>query len=843
MKTFFLRLFVLIIMGLGWSSQAQAQAECEGVGFTVNGCTVTFVSLVPGQFYWNDAQISLGTGTSVTYTFPIGTNTWSVDFVGSGVFCDLTVNTNCGQSCFELFTIEPVPGACGQYQFTANTTNPDLVESYLWSFGDGNASTAANPFHEYVISGIRDIQLTVTLNNGTVLTCTERIFVNCQNCGINPIDSEWFYVINCTTGIFDLSPPDPAFRTVASILWDFGHNNATSTVEDPVHVFPGTGNYEVTVMVQYTDGTEYMCSRIISVESCEECGFTVEPAPDCPTFSFTPDIPEANVIQIFWLIGNDQTNPEANYFGVYSPTHTFNNSGDNLVSVTITYETQGGEIITETCEQIVNVDCETCEIAQFEYDVVGCQLTVNASTPTGILNYEWDFGCNNLTGGGFSSTQSYASCGSGTYLVTLTVTLQGGATISCQKWITVDCPEVPGCNETYTLKPCWELENPFACGDVCSEDPNASGFLCLVRVNPDGTCDQIDQLPNANDYLVQWTQFPTHPQNGSNPGACPSFYRTQMEAGFLLEGTVTIDGCTYPINFSFQRDCENCDETFQVELVDDPCPSTGTAIICIAQNGQPLDPNDYAVRFFTSLGDQFPATSCLAIPTSESVFGAQVMNLNTLCVTFVNATYSCEVDECTDEFEANAVYPNPDCFQNGGSLFCDICFSGGIVCINEVGGGTVNGTVTFVDNNGMTYSGGANGCLSVSSTLIKLLSHAIVVDNIGCEYIIPIDLCPFDGLDPGHQTNSPSTTEAADERISIFPNPTSDQLQIVNPEALSLLGRLINIDGKVMQTFQARSFETTTLNVSALPSGIYFLQMQDSNNGELKFNERVVITQ
>ena len=53
--------------------------------------------------------------------------------------------------------------------FSADVTGGVLPYSYLWDFGDGNTSTAANPIHTYISDGTFTVTLTVTDGDSTVL--------------------------------------------------------------------------------------------------------------------------------------------------------------------------------------------------------------------------------------------------------------------------------------------------------------------------------------------------------------------------------------------------------------------------------------------------------------------------------------------------------------------------------------------------------------------------------------------------------------------------------------------------------------------------------------------------
>lgn len=64
------------------------------------------------------------------------------------------------------FSFTNTSGCGGTFNFTNTSTATSGIASYLWNFGDGSTSTAANPTHAYLTSGTYYVILTVTDNNG-----------------------------------------------------------------------------------------------------------------------------------------------------------------------------------------------------------------------------------------------------------------------------------------------------------------------------------------------------------------------------------------------------------------------------------------------------------------------------------------------------------------------------------------------------------------------------------------------------------------------------------------------------------------------------------------------------
>jgi len=64
------------------------------------------------------------------------------------------------------FSITTASGCSGTYNFAGTTTTTVPITGYLWDFGDGSTSSAANPSHTYITPGTYYVTLTTTNSNG-----------------------------------------------------------------------------------------------------------------------------------------------------------------------------------------------------------------------------------------------------------------------------------------------------------------------------------------------------------------------------------------------------------------------------------------------------------------------------------------------------------------------------------------------------------------------------------------------------------------------------------------------------------------------------------------------------
>lgn len=142
--------------------------------------------------------------------------------------------------------------------FTANTTAglaPLTVQftdlstggptSWLWTFGDGNTSTAQNPQHTYTAPGL----YTVTLNATNEYGSDEEIKTNYITV-YGPVTAQ--FSANITGGTAPLTVQFTDFSTggPTSWLWSFGDGN-TSTAQNPQHTYTTAGTHTVTLTASH----------------------------------------------------------------------------------------------------------------------------------------------------------------------------------------------------------------------------------------------------------------------------------------------------------------------------------------------------------------------------------------------------------------------------------------------------------------------------------------------------------------------------------------------------------------------------------------------------------------
>jgi PKD repeat protein len=236
------------------------------------------------------------------------------------------------------FTASPTAGIVPlEVHFTDMTTGG--AESWLWEFGDGATSTAQDPPHEYVTPGTYTVTLTVERPEGAD-TETKADYITV----IGPGPTADF-TGSPASGVVPLAVTfeDLSNGTVTSWLWEFG-DGATSTAQDPTHVYLTPGTYTVTLTVEGPEGAdaETKAHYITVIGPGPTADFTGSPTSGVlPVTVLFEDLSSGTITSRLWEFGDGATSTAQN------PTHEYVTAGHHPVRLTVTGRT-GEDTHTKT---------------------------------------------------------------------------------------------------------------------------------------------------------------------------------------------------------------------------------------------------------------------------------------------------------------------------------------------------------------------------------------------------------------------------------------------------------------------------------------------------------------
>jgi len=172
-----------------------------------------------------------------------------------------------------VFNVNATVGCMGDL-FTFTNTSTGNATSYLWNFGDGGTSTAANPTHTYSIEGTFSVTLTAFNSNGCDSSVTQINLINI----LHP-DADF-----SAFPTFAFCPPllvsftNLSSADATSWLWNFG-DGSSSNLQNPSHIYTQSGTFSVYLVVTNANGCR---DTIFSPDLIQLSGPVGE-------FSFFPD--------------------------------------------------------------------------------------------------------------------------------------------------------------------------------------------------------------------------------------------------------------------------------------------------------------------------------------------------------------------------------------------------------------------------------------------------------------------------------------------------------------------------------------------------------------------------
>jgi len=238
-------------------------------------------------------------GSPVKFTGPSGMDSYNWSFGDDSPFnlskdpshlyrspgtymVNLTVANKCGSKyCSGTIEVKPQPDC----SWTSNSpvsngtpvqfTGPAGMDSFQWSFGDGQVSSVKDPAHLYSAPGTYTVSLTVS-KEGCSKTCTGSVVVKSEPGECWTSNSP---VCNGTPVVFDGPSGMDSYK------WNFG-DGARSDKEDTSHLYSAPGTYRVSLTMKAANIIK-TCIGPVVVKSCQSHSTAIKDA-NCSWTSSSP---------------------------------------------------------------------------------------------------------------------------------------------------------------------------------------------------------------------------------------------------------------------------------------------------------------------------------------------------------------------------------------------------------------------------------------------------------------------------------------------------------------------------------------------------------------------------
>ncbi len=425
-------------------------------------------------YVWNFGS-SNGTGAMPSVIFPTsGTKSVTltiaaVDGCTATVTKPITIYSNPVVS----FTAPSVcNGFASNFVNNSSITAPDNISTWGWDFENDAVidNTTQNPSFTFPNSGVFNVALTATSNNGCVTTSVVSVKVNedptaafaptevCENA---------FVAMNNTSSI--LAP-----FNIVLYEWNFGAgaSSTTSSNQHPNNVFYSTyGIKTITLKITANTSCTATATQTVMINPLPNPNFTfVNKCVNAQPTTFdaaSSSLPLGVNNSYTWAFGDGNTAPNS-----ITTTHNYALAGNYNTTLTVT--TDKGCVLSiskqiEVYEKpILSISSSTvCFKVTMSFTAVSSPLSGN------VINWIWDFNNNIATTEGVGQTPTFNFSTEGTQTVVVIATTERACVETYTKTVYVN----------YLPKPDFSVDDPDGCADHCVVFSNATPALTTPAVN------------------------------------------------------------------------------------------------------------------------------------------------------------------------------------------------------------------------------------------------------------------------------------------------------------------------------------------------------------------------
>ncbi|MFZ4399073.1 MAG: PKD domain-containing protein [Bacteroidales bacterium] len=261
-----------------------------------------------------------------------------------------------------------------------STATASTIFSRSWNFSDGSFSSLQNPYHIFQNSGIYNVRLTITDENG------------CENDTSKLVDvwslpSPSFVVTTPCTGQISTFYPNTNSPIINNWSWNFGINNDSSNIQNPSYTYLQSGNYNIILTVKDINGCKGDSLQSIFISPLPVANFIFDTVCFGDFTHFTDISMDSNSLINTWNWNFGDLNSSANV----NPIHKYGNPG--IYNVDLQIINSFGCIDSSSHNIIV----DSSSIAIFTSNTVTIGSTtifnsINSSNLPLINSWNWNFG-------------------------------------------------------------------------------------------------------------------------------------------------------------------------------------------------------------------------------------------------------------------------------------------------------------------------------------------------------------------------------------------------------------------------------------------------------------------
>ncbi len=540
---------VTSISALSFCPGASVQVGFNSTGSVGSGNVYTLqLSDASGNFTSPTAIGTLASTDSfgiITGTFPVSTPAGSAYRLRVNSSSPLIIGNNNGSN----IAVNPLPTAAFSVSlacednptfFTDQSTVPTgSITGYQYQFGDGSTSLLKDPSYVYASTGVYNVTLTVTSNQGCTATTSQS--VTAQNKPTAAFTAPAFCAGTSSTFTNNATG-------ATAYAWSFGNGN-TSTANAPANTYALGGSYTVTLIATNAAGCADTATQTVLVNANPVPNFSVSgDTLACTNLNeiYTTSIGGGNTIT--WALSGGGTITSGQ--GTNNINVDWDTAGTYFVKVTATGT--AGCTTSDSLEVVVNnvinvaipTNTNACagEITQF---------TANTPATGGPYTFLWNFGDGAIS---TDENPTHIFNPAGTYSVTLAITSPSNCIGTSTNNVVVPAkpvasfvatPACPGGNVTFTNTSTNATSYEWSFGDGTTSilaNPThayivAGTYTVTLRAISTANCDAVitQSVTVSPRPVVEFTAT----------NACPDSLVTFTNLSTVASGTIT----TYSWNF------------------------------------------------------------------------------------------------------------------------------------------------------------------------------------------------------------------------------------------------------------------------------------------------------
>jgi gliding motility-associated-like protein len=296
------------------------------------------------------------------------------------------MTANCQQADFTYTSSSGSFCSPAMIYFTEAATGSPT--GFVWNFGNGTGSNAANPIVTYNNAGSFTVQL-IVIYPQTSLSVTKTIVVNPALTISIGYDRNYI----CNPGIIHFTGTGNG--NITSYQWDFGDGSGTvTTASDTIsHIFANLGSYTVQLKATNSSACSASAEAVIIYAKLPPMTGTISPASGCipETVSMTANVtipPNSTVSNYLWDFGDGSP-----------PASTANNTANHVYLTAGSYAPSVIATSSEGCTGTYNFNAVAFGTPPFNENaypvhsiICGSDSAVFVSTAANANIYYWDFG-------------------------------------------------------------------------------------------------------------------------------------------------------------------------------------------------------------------------------------------------------------------------------------------------------------------------------------------------------------------------------------------------------------------------------------------------------------------